>query len=282
MRVLIAVCLLGACGVERTEAVELNDGAMSDTGGVTGDDVGSDVPGEIDGGAADGPSSWDVTRTGSLDCTDPLFVTSSPSGIWTDAGSGYLVFNNMWNLDAGPGPETIYACSYHSWYVVSDQMEGSGAVKTYPNVQRNYKSLPIPSLQSVISTFAETSPRVGVYEYAYDVWLNGIATASSTQIMIWVDNYNRVPSGSRVTTTTLGGRTYDVWRTVDGFWVGLVSTANFTSGTLDLLEIFNWTIAQGWLPSNSTLDQIDFGVEIVSTGAASATYVFSDFSISTN
>jgi hypothetical protein len=50
---------------------------------------------------------------------------------------------------------------------------------------------------------------------------------------------------------------------------------------VNLLEIFDWTIAQGWLASSSTLGQIDFGVEIVSTGGASATFEFDDFSIAT-
>ncbi len=81
-------------------------------------------------------------------------------------------------------------------------------------------------------------------------------------------------------TTTLGGRTYDVWKTSDNSYIALVSTITFSSGSVDLLEIFDWTISQGWLPSSSTLSQIDSGVEIVSTNGAAnlATYQFSDFS----
>jgi hypothetical protein len=188
----------------------------------------------------------------------------------------------VWNTAAGPGPQTLYACSYHSWYVVSDQTDNGGAVKTYPNVQMNFNDVPISSFHGLTSTFAETSPHVGIYEDAYDIWLNGVATTRSSQVLIWVDNTNRVPAGSQVTTTTLGGRTYDVWKTSDNSHIVLVSTAAFTSGTVDLLEILNWAIIQGWLPSGSTLGQIDFGVEIVSTGGASATYLFNDFSIATN
>jgi hypothetical protein len=39
---------------------------------------------------------------------------------------------------------------------------------------------------------------------------------------------------------------------------------------------------KGWLPSNSTLGQLDFGVEIVSTNGTNATFKFTDFSITTN
>ena len=213
-------------------------------------------------------------------CTNPVFWTSSPSGIWSD--EGYFVFNNMWNKSAGLGPQTLYACSYHSWYVVSDQTDDAGAVKSYPNVQMNFSDVPISSLHAVTSRFAETSPHVGIYEDAYDVWLNGVATAGSSEIMIWVDTYNRVPAGNQVTTITLGGRSYDVWKTSDNSYIALVSTVPVTSGTFDLLAIFQWTIDQGWLPSDTTLGQIDFGVEIESTGGASATYQFNDFSITTD
>ena len=76
-----------------------------------------------------------------------------------------------------------------------------------------------------------------------------------------------------------GGRTYNVWKTSDSSYIAFVPTVVFTSGTVDLLEIFNWTISKGWLPANSTLGQICFGVEIVSTSGADATFQFTDFSI---
>jgi hypothetical protein len=279
----LAGCIVGGCAVERTTAVEL-------IGSVTGDAGGTGAEASIEGPTADASSDGMVSSSspedasdgspGSSSCTDPAFVTSSPSGIWPNGG--YLVFNNMWNAAAGPGPQTLYACSYRSFYVVSKQTDDAGAVETYPNVQMNFSNVPIGSFRSVTSNFAETSPHVGIYEYAYDVWLNGVATAGSTQILIWVDTFNRKPSGTQVATTTLGGRMYDVWKTSDDSHIAFVSTVAFTSGTVDLLEIFNWTITQGWLASSSTLGQIDFGVEIVSTGGVSVTYDFNDFSIATN
>jgi hypothetical protein len=60
-----------------------------------------------------------------------------------------------------------------------------------------------------------------------------------------------------------------------------VATANFSSGTVNLLQIFDWIMSKGWIPASSTLGQIDYGAEIVSTGGSPATFSFSDFSIST-
>jgi hypothetical protein len=208
-------------------------------------------------------------------CTSPVFTTSSGTGGQTFGD--YYVYNNMWNTSATLGPQTQYACSYSSWYVVSNQTDQQGAVLTYPNVQENF-SQTIASFTAVSSTFAETSPHVGIYEDAYDIWFDGFG-AGHTELMIWVDNYGQVPTGSKVATTTFGGRTYDVWRTSDGSYIALVATVTFTSGTVDLLQIFDYLVGQTWLASSDTLSQIDFGVEIVDTAGAPATYQFTDFSI---
>lgn len=39
---------------------------------------------------------------------------------------------------------------------------------------------------------------------------------------------------------------------------------------------------QGWIPASSTLGQIDYGAEIVSTDSAPATFAFTNFSISSS
>lgn len=83
-------------------------------------------------------------------------------------------------------------------------------------------------------------------------------------------------------TAALGGRTYDVWRDTSGWqYVAFVPTAVMTSGTIDVKEILEWMIGEGWITSSATLDQLCFGVEIVSTDGADATFTFTDFAIST-
>jgi hypothetical protein len=207
-----------------------------------------------------------------------VFTTSSPTGGQT-FGS-YYVYNNMWNTSATLGPQTLYACSYSSWYVVSNQKNQQGAVLTYPNVQENFTQS-VGSFHAITSTFAESGPHVGIYEDAYDIWFNGFG-AGHVELMIWVDNYKQVPAGNKVATTTQSGHTYDVYRTSDGSYVAFVATATFTSGTVDLLQIFNYMIGQTWIKASDTLSQIDFGVEIVDTAGGDATYQFTNFSITAN
>ena len=230
------------------------------------------------GGASPGGSATAPASAGSATCTHPSFVTSDQYGMWNLAP--YFVYNNMWGISGYSVTQTLYACSSSDWYVVADMNNdsGDGHVKTYPNAHRDFDNEPaISSLQSVTSTFAETSPGTGIYEDAYDIWLNGIATSGSTEVMIWTENHGQVPSGSQVATVTLDGRSWAVWRA--GTYIAFVATSNFTSGTMNLLTFFQWIIGQGWMPSSSTLGQVDYGAELVSTNNVPATFTFSNFSV---
>jgi hypothetical protein len=214
---------------------------------------------------------------GSKRCAKPVFVTSDHNGGWSTAG--YYVHNNMWNNSVPLGPETLYACAFNNWYVVSNQTDDAGAVKTYPNVHKDYNNTPIKSFSALSSSFAATAPHTGIYDVAYDIWTNGVATSGSTEIMIWTENIHQVPAGQKVRTVALGSHTYNVWKTSDNSYIAFVPTAVMTAGTLNLLELFKWTMGQGWLASNSTLGQICYGVEIVSTGGTNQRFSFTNFSI---
>ena len=214
-------------------------------------------------------------------CASPSFTTSDPNGGWSNGG--YYIHNNMWNREANLGPETLYACSYKNWYVVSNQADEAGAVKTYPNVHKDYGKLAIGSLTYLTSSFAATSPHVGIYNVSYDIWLNGIASMGGAEVMIWTENYRQVPAGSKAASVTFAGRTYEVWKANwDWTYIALVPTTAMTSGSLDLLEILKWILSKGWIPSGSTIAQICYGVEIVSTDGADARFTFTDFSLSTS
>jgi len=153
-------------------------------------------------------------------------------------------------------------------------------VKTYPNVHKDYNEPAISSFSSITSSFSETSPHVGIYEAAYDIWLNGVAGNGSTEMMIWNDNYHQVPAGSKQATVTFDGRSYTVWRT--GTYIAFVADSTFTSGSVDLLAMFKWLMSKGWLASNSTVGQIDYGFELVSTNGAPATFTVNNFSITSS
>ena len=71
---------------------------------------------------------------------DPPFVTSDPNGGWSTGG--YYVHNNMWNsAKYSPCTSTLHARSHDNWDVVTrmNNKKGDGAVKTYPNVHKDYR-----------------------------------------------------------------------------------------------------------------------------------------------
>jgi hypothetical protein len=227
------------------------------------------------------PSVSAATAAASTTCTNPSFVTSAPLGGQTFGG--YYLYNNEWNA-SGHGPpqgQTMYVCNYNNWYEVADWTDnGSHAVLTYPNVQANFRSVPISSFSTLTSTFAETDPHVGIYEDAYDMWINGLATAGSTEMMIWTNNFGQTPSGSLRATATLDGRLYRVYQ--GGRYIAFVAATNFTSGTMNMLPFYGYAIAHGWMPATSVLNQIGYGVELVSTGGTAQTFTFNNFSVSSS
>jgi hypothetical protein len=203
--------------------------------------------------------------------------------MWNQAP--YFVANDMWNASGYQVSQTLYACSPADWYVVADMNNnsGDGAVKTYPNSHRDFDNGPlVTSLTSVTSTFAESSPSTGIYEDAYDIWLNNAANSYQTEVMVWTHNHGQSPSGSVQGAVTVDGRAYKVWRNTsgNGQYIALVADQDFTSGTVNLLAMFRYLAQKGWLPSNTELKQVDYGAEIVSTGNVKETFSFSGFSVS--
>lgn len=149
--------------------------------------------------------------------------------------------------------------------------------------------VPISTFKSITSTFAETSPHVGIYEDAYDIFVNSntLVGPGTTEIMIWVDNFKQVPAGNKVATAVaIDSRAWDVYYEADngngGHYVAFVVNTNVTSGTVDVLAFFNYVIGKSWIPSTAPLNQICFGIEICETNGAAATFEVTDFSINAN
>jgi hypothetical protein len=219
-------------------------------------------------------------------CSNPRFRTSSPNGMWNNGG--YIVHNNMWNVSGYKVTETLSACSYRNWYVRANanNSKGDGAVKTYPNVHKDFhnwstgKEPRLKSFKTIRSTFSARTPHVGIYDTAYDIWLNGVP--GRNEVMVWTDNYRQVPSGSVVARgLTFGGHTWKVYATGGNRYIAFVPSTRLTTGTLRLRAMLAWLVSHGRISPNSTLGQICYGFEIVSTGGKRATFKVDDFSVTT-
>jgi len=100
--------------------------------------------------------------------------------------------------------------------------------------------------------------------------------------MIWTDNRNQYPAGSRFASgVSLSGYTWDVYATIGNGYIAFVPSngARHTSGTIDIKAMLSYLVSTGRRSASDTVDQIGYGVEIVSTGGSPATWNFTDFSI---
>jgi hypothetical protein len=123
-------------------------------------------------------------------------------------------------------------------------------------------------------------PNYGIWEFEYDIWLNGLADSSSTEVMIWTFNNGQTPGGSLVGSFTDADHTYDVYRSPPPRqYVAFVSTSGNLSGNVNLSNFFDYVISRGWMSAAATLYQICNGVELVSTNSKPEKFTINNFSI---
>ena len=229
-----------------------------------------------------------TTSPAGIFCTDPVWRSSSNDAMHSE--SGFILHNNMWNAARYNVSQTVEACSYRSWNVIAtaDNKSGDGAVKAYPNVHKDYRNWstgyepPLSNYPTLSSTFAATGPNIGIYNIAYDIWLNGVGNrgASNREVMIWTYNQGQRPAGSvAASSLQFAGQTWTLWATEDNHILSFVPATNMASGTVNIRAMLDYLISRGRVPADPSLGQIGYGVEIVSTNAVPATFNFTDFSL---
>lgn len=208
--------------------------------------------------------------------TEPAWTGSENLAQW--ATGGYLVNNNVHNA-AEAGTQTMYAVSPSNWWVVADHSRTdvrSGAVKSYPDTQHNFTNRSIASFKTMTATFDMSNPDVGEWNAAFDIWIGGIGSKSTAEVMIW--NQYRYPASlppsnaTEKTTVTIDGQTYVAWWRLNGNggrYIALAMTPQKAKGTVDLLKVFQWLTGQGWLKSTDLVAAVEYGIEISNTPAGS-------------
>ena len=172
---------------------------------------------------------------------------------------GYTLNNDVWG--SGAGPQTIWANSGTNWGVWSNQ-PNTGGVKSYPHTGKSIGPT-LSSLHGVTSSFNVTVPGTGAYETAYDIW----AGNNAFEIMLWMNKTGAVgPLGSRQTSVSVGGHTWDVFSGSNGAnqVFSFVRQGNTSAGSVDILAVLRWIQSRGWF-GNVVLNQVQFGFEITSS-----------------
>jgi hypothetical protein len=208
------------------------------------------------------------------------WTSSDPFGSWNDGG--YIVNNNMWSGDAGP--QTISACSWHQWSIVSNQ-PGTGtddAVKTYPDTQQ-VVSYPLSTLPTLLSTFDVTTPGGGgvvpasgkQWNAAYDLWLDSYGT----EVMVWNDwtmNWQYWYGVYGGVQTTIDGVGYHAYTNGSGLW--FIRDQVTDVGSVDLGHVLQWAVSVGWLRPTQYVNAIEYGFEVAYTGEPT-TFTLNDYTL---
>jgi Glycosyl hydrolase family 12 len=223
-------------------------------------------------------------------CNNPTIIPMDPKNAQSGVAEGnYFVTNDTWNTGRYRGlSQRLYVCGYNSWYAIAtmNNATGDGAVKASPNVQRTWYPAPtrLSRWKFITSQFSDVPPgegsNYGIWEFEYDIWLNGLADSNSTEVMIWTYNNGQTPSGSPSGSFTDDGHTYDVYHSAPPYqYVAFVDRGNHLWGRVNLHDFFSYVISRGWVPRSSTLYQICNGVELVSTNSRAERFTINNFSI---
>jgi len=88
-----------------------------------------------------------------------------------------------------------------------------------PNSHEDFKNVLIRSFNTITSTYTHEAPAIGNYDVAYDIWINGVATSGTTELMIWTQALGKqadaIKSYPSMGTVTLSGITYNVQLTTN-------------------------------------------------------------------
>lgn len=222
-------------------------------------------------------------------CAHPRVIPMDPGNAQSGIAKGnYYVTNDTWNVGHYRLSQAIYVCNYNNWYAIATMNNdtGDGAVKTSPNVQETWYPVPtaLSRWESITSDFSDVPPgagsKYGIWEFEYDIWLNGLADSSSTEVMIWTYNNGQTPAGSLVGWFADAGQNYRVYHSSPPYqYVAFVDRSNHLSGKVNLLDFFSYVISRGWMPSSSTLYQICHGMELVSTNSRPEKFAINNFVI---
>lgn len=200
----------------------------------------------------------------------------------------YVVQNNRW------GTSATQCLNVTSNGFRITQQQGSaptnGAPVSYPSVFLgcHYTNCsPGSTLPMQVSRIRNASSSInyqytgGTYNASYDIWLdptpktNGV---NQMEIMIWFNRQGPIqPIGSAVGNTTIGGRSWQVWRGNNGGnnVISYVAPSAITSWSFNVLDFINDVRNRGAITNSWYLTSIQAGFEPWNGGVGLAVNNFS-------
>ncbi|MFJ8940420.1 cellulose binding domain-containing protein [Streptomyces sp. NPDC102365] len=201
----------------------------------------------------------------------------------------YVVQNNRW------GTSATQCISVNDSGFRITQADGSvstnGAPKSYPSLFNGChytRCSPGTSLPARLDTVSAAPSSISygyvgnaTYNASYDIWLDPTPRTdgvNQTEIMIWFNRVGQIqPIGSPVGTTSVGGRTWEVWSGDNGGndVLSFVAPSAISSWSFDVMDFVDQAVARGLARSDWYLTSVQAGFEPWQGGAGLAVNSFS-------
>lgn len=225
-----------------------------------------------------------TAATAGAACAHPVWSTWQQHGMWSRGA--YTVDNDMWNASGYRMSQHLRVCSRARWTVdVRVRNPTDKAVKSYPNAHRDFHNWStgheprLSSFRVLRTSWAARTPGRGIYDAAYDIWLNGVADANSNEVMIWTDNHRQRPFGHRAGHLWFNHLRWQLWTAPGHSYIALTPPHRLGHGTLRLLKPLRALVRKHWLPRRTTVGQVGFGFEVVRTANVRLRFATTAFSV---
>ena len=202
-----------------------------------------------------------------------VFTTCDQWGQYTQGS--WTIFNDVWG--ANHGPQCLTVNSIKSWYVDADH--SGGGIKSYPNTSTQPQT-PLSQLNSAGFWYSTSSaPIAGSdgWDWTSDIWSSG----SQDEIMTFTSWTGTAGGWGRqiASNVTIGGVLYaSVWQANPGWNVlQFIPAQQSNTGTVDASAVWRWAASQNLL-RNTTLETMQFGIEITSTSGVQKRYSLNAYS----
>ncbi|MEV8377015.1 hypothetical protein AB0P21_30015 [Kribbella sp. NPDC056861] len=206
----------------------------------------------------------------------------------TTIGGKYVVQNNRWGTSA----EQCINVTSTGFRITSQQGSAptNGAPVSYPSVYLgcHYGNCsPGTNLPRQVSRISSANTSInytyvgGTYDASYDIWLDPTPKTTGVnqmEIMIWLNRQGPIqPVGSAVGTTTIAGRSWQVWRGNNGGndVVSYVAPSTIASLSFNVLDFVRDVDARTQVTTAWYLTSIQAGFEPWNGGTGLAVTNFS-------
>jgi hypothetical protein len=193
----------------------------------------------------------------------------------TTVQNRYVVMNNLWGADT---PQCISTTSGGFAITTGNHNKPTnGAPASYPAIYYGCHytncspgtNLPmqVSQISSATSSISYSYPGSGIYDAAYDIWLDPTPkkdAVNKQEVMIWFNHQGPIqPVGSKTATATIGGRTWDIWTGNNGMndVVSYVAPAPIPSWNFSILDFVKDTKTRSSVTDSWYLTSVQAGFE---------------------